>query len=134
MKSDIKILDAYALMVFLEDEPGAQYVEDLLVQCIQGSLHLAVATVNLAEVYYNLIRRYSFESANAAVQKLIELSIEIVPVDWEIAQKAARLKAETPIAFADCFAAALAQLRDCAVVTGDKEFQRLEERVQIEWI
>ena len=134
MTAQMKILDAYALMVFLEDEPGAQYVEDLFIQCIQGNMQLAATTVNLAEIYYNLVRRYSFEAAEMAVQRLVELAIEIVPVDWEIAQQAARIKAETPIAFADCFAAALAQLRDCSVVTGDKEFQRLEERVQIEWI
>jgi len=134
MTGRMKILDAYALMAFLEDEPGAQHVEDLLAQSIQEDLRLAATTINLAEVYYNLAKRYSFDAADIAIQKLAELPIEIVSVDWELAQRAAKFKAEIPISFADCIAAALAQIRECAVVTGDKEFQRLERVVQVEWL
>ncbi len=134
MTSQMKILDAYALMAFLEDEPGAQQVEDLLIQSLQEDLHLAITAVNLAEVYYNLARRYSSEAADTALEKLAELTIEIVAVDWELALQAARFKAQAPIAFADCMAAALAFHRDCPVVTGDQEFHRLAERVRIEWL
>ncbi len=103
MTAQMKILDAYALMVFLEDEPGAQYVEDLLIQCIQGNLQLAATTVNLAEVYYNLVRRYSVEAAAMAVQRLVELTIEIVPVDWEIARQAARTQGGDTYCFRGLF-------------------------------
>jgi len=134
MTSQMKILDAYALMAFLENEPGAKQVEDLLIQSLQEDLQLAITAVNLAEVYYNLARRYSDEAADSALQKLTELTIEIVTVDWELALQAARFKAQTPIAFADCMAAALAYRRDCPLVTGDQEFHRLAERVRIEWL
>jgi ribonuclease VapC len=134
MISPMKVLDAYALMAYLEGEPGAETIRNLLLQSLRGEMHLVVTTINLGEVYYNIARTNSLEIADRLVGKLIDLPIEIASVDWELALQAARLKAETPIAFADCFAAALAQLRECTVVTGDKEFQRLESKVRVEWL
>jgi ribonuclease VapC len=134
MISPMKVLDAYALMAYLEGEPGAETIRNLLLQSLRGEMHLVVTTINLGEVYYNIARTNSLEIADRLVGKLIDLPIEIASVDWELALQAARLKAETPIAFADCFAAALAQLRECTVVTGDKEFQRLESNVRVEWL
>lgn len=134
MISQMKVLDAYALMAYLEGEPGAETIRNLLLQSLRGEMHLVVTTINLGEVYYNIARTNSLEIADRLVGKLIDLPIEIASVDWELALQAARLKAETSIAFADCFAAALAQLRECTVVTGDKEFQRLESKVRVEWL
>jgi len=134
MISQMKVLDAYALMAYLEGEPGAETIRNLLLQSLRGEMHLVVTTINLGEVYYNIARTNSLEIADRLVGKLIDLPIEIASVDGELALQAARLKAETPIAFADCFAAALAQLRECPVVTGDKEFQRLESKVRVEWL
>jgi ribonuclease VapC len=134
MTKPTKVLDAYAMMAFLEGEPGAETVRNLFVQSVRGEMHLVVTAVNLGEVYYNIARTNSLEIADRLVEKLTDMPVEIVSVDWELARQAARLKAETPIAFADCFAAALAQLRDCPVITGDKEFQRLEQQVQVEWL
>jgi len=134
MTEPTKVLDAYAVMAFLEGEPGAEIVRNLFIQSIHGELHLGVTTVNLGEVYYSIARTSSLEIADRLVEKLTDMPIEIVSVDWELARQAARLKSETPIAFADCFAAALAQIRDCPVVTGDKEFQLLQKQVRIEWL
>jgi ribonuclease VapC len=134
MTSPMKVLDAYALMAFLEGEPGSETVRNLLMQSVRGELRLLVTTVNLGEVYYSIARTNSLEIADRLVEKLTDMPIEIISIDWELARRAARLKAETPIAFADCFAAALAQLRECSVLTGDKEFQRLDKQVLIEWL
>ncbi|MBV8071743.1 MAG: hypothetical protein JO270_17665 [Acidobacteriaceae bacterium] len=43
------------------------------------------------------------------------------------------MKASFPIAYADAFAAALAQKHDCALVTGDPEL-RAVDRLNIHWI
>lgn len=45
------------------------------------------------------------------------LPIEIIDVDIQLAKEAARFKATNKIAYADCFAAALAKLRKGEVVT-----------------
>ena len=52
--------------------------------------------------------------------------IELVPVDTDLAWRAAELKAVHPIAYADAFAAALALRAGCPLVTGDPELRVLE--------
>ncbi|MFZ6006443.1 MAG: PIN domain-containing protein [Nitrospirota bacterium] len=48
--------------------------------------------------------------------------------------EAAKLKAQHPVAYADCFAAALGIIKNATVVTGDPEFKRCGKRVKIEWV
>jgi len=47
---------------------------------------------------------------------------------------AARIKAEYPLSFADCFAIAIARCQKAAVLTGDPEFKKVEHLVKIEWL
>ncbi|MBI2851007.1 MAG: hypothetical protein HYX80_08225 [Chloroflexi bacterium] len=48
----------------------------------------------------------------------------------------AHIRAQWPIAYADCFAAALAKLKGATIVTGDPEFKHLEAAsvVSIAWL
>lgn len=134
MDISVKVLDAYALMAFLADEPEAAHVRHLLLEAVRGELRLAITTVSLGEVYYSIARSDSLEVAERIVGELTALPLEIVHVDWELARQAAQIKAQTPISYAECFAAALAKQMDCAVVTDDPDFHRLEDRVEIEWL
>jgi len=47
---------------------------------------------------------------------------------------AAKIKAEHPLSFADCFAATLARKHDASIVTGDPEFKKIEHLVTVEWL
>jgi ribonuclease VapC len=62
------------------------------------------------------------------------MSIEIVDADWNLTCRAASLKAKGRLAYADCFAAALAVERKAQLVTGDPELKALEEKVKVLWI
>ena len=63
----VHILDACALIAFLQDEPGAEVVEDLLEkpenQCI-------VHAINATEVQYDLLLRGATEDASALEELL----------------------------------------------------------------
>ena len=63
-----------------------------------------------------------------------QLSLEIVIADEDMTMDAARLKAKHPVAYADCFAAALGIRKKAKVVTGDPEFRKFKELVAVEWI
>jgi ribonuclease VapC len=134
MTLPVKVLDSFALMAFLMDEPGAVAVNDLLLQAMRNEIQLLITVVNLGEVYYSIARGSSHAIAEQMIIQFLELSIETIPVDWEITRQATILKADIPIAYGDCFAAALAVQRDCPVVTGDPEFHRLEKQVNVDWI
>jgi ribonuclease VapC len=57
-----------------------------------------------------------------------------VATDFELVLSAAKLKAEFPVSYADCFAIATAMRHQAAVVTGDPEFKRFEHCVAIQWV
>jgi ribonuclease VapC len=129
-----RVLDAYALVAFLEGEAGATQVENLIQQALRGEVRLAMTVVNLGEVYYSIWRKKSLEVAETILENLLGLPIEFVTVDWNLARQAAKFKATGGIAYADCFGAALAYQRGLPLVTGDPEFHRLEDLLPIEWI
>jgi len=130
----VKILDAFALMVYLEKEPGYEKVKELFTKSAENGKNLQMSTVNWGEVYYILIRDHGIEEAER-IQRIIEtFPIDFVPVDLTLAREAARLKAFKKISYADCFAAALARQRKGEVVTGDREFKALESEVKVVWI
>ena len=129
-----KVLDAYALMAFFEDEPGADLVRGLIFQAEDGSVKLLMSVVNLGELWYSIARSISPETADQYIHEIEGMAIEIVDADWEITRQAALFKTPGNISYADCFAAALAKKMDAEVVTGDKEFQVLEGQIGIAWL
>jgi predicted nucleic acid-binding protein len=128
------VLDSFPLIAYVTQESAWQRVGELLHASQAGQVSLAVSVVNLGEVQYRLERLRGREVARRTVRSIEALPIEIVDADWPLTGIAADLKATTPIAYADCFAAALAIQRDAVLVTGDPEFRLLEDRVRIEWL
>jgi len=129
-----RILDAHALLVFLEKEPGYEKVESLFVHSIEKDKSLLLTSVNFGEVYYIVLRECGQAKAHE-IEKIIQsLPIDIIDVDLGLAKEAARFKATNKISYADCFAAALAKLHKGELVTGDKEFKVLEGDIKIAWI
>lgn len=131
---DLLVLDSHALLAHFEDEPGAEEVERVLKGATKGKPYLLLSTVNWGEIYSATYKRRGLRKADEIVWIIDQLPIELVPVDRDLASQAARLKGEFPVAYGDCFAAGLALLRGCGVVTGDPEFEKLAERVKIYWI
>jgi ribonuclease VapC len=128
------VLDSFALMVLFRNEPAAPRVEALLEKASSGECELFMSVVNLGEVAYTVEIGQGLQAAKEAVAAINQAAIEVVDVDRALALVAARLKATTRVGYADCFAAALAQSLDAAVLTGDPDFRRLEGAVAIEWL
>jgi len=129
-----KVLDAYALMAFFEDEPGADVVRNLLLKAEDGNPKLLISVVNLGEVWYSISRTNSPETADQYIQEIQGMAIDIVDADWLLTRQAAAFKANGNISYADCYAAALTKNRNAELITGDKEFKALEGEIKIAWI
>lgn len=128
------VLDSYAVIAYLEDEPGAEKVERILRQADRGTIDLLMSVINWGEVYYSLSRSKGEKQAEESLLIMEQLPIRIVDVDQSLMYQAARIKANHAIALGDCLAAALAVNEGYPVVTGDKEFHRLRETVKVEWL
>ncbi len=131
-----KVLDSWALMAFLHDAPAAAEVEKLLVKAADGKHKLLLSVVNWGEIYYSLARTEGEAVAEQKAVELATLAIELVPVDTDLklAREAAKLKATRKMAYAECFAAALAMVRNAELVTGDPEFKEVEGDLKVSWL
>jgi len=112
------VLDAYALIALLGDEPAAARVEDLLERG-----QATIAAINLAEALDVLERRERIP-AEALREALEGLPLRILTAAEPEAWRAASLRARNyhrrrrPVSIADCFLLAAAEVGD-AVATGD---------------
>lgn len=134
MNENIKVFDSWALLAFLGDEPSADIVEKLIIEANQNSERLLISAINMGEVWYSLARKSSDSASDDTITELINLGIELVQADWVITRQAAYFKAKYRLAFADCFAASLAKIHMCQVVTGDKEFRQLTDEISVLWL
>ncbi len=130
----VKILDASALMVYLEKEPGYEKVKELFVKAAETEKHLLMTTLNLGEVQYVLIRNHGLEESDKIINLIETFPIDFIPVDLSLTKQAAFYKATKKLPFVDCFAAALAKLRKGELITADKDFKIVENEIKVVWI
>ena len=128
------VLDSYAMIAYFEDERGAERVEQVLRQLIQGKARGFMSVVNWGEVYYNTMREQGVAEAEKVIVQLDKFPIQMVEISKDLAYEAAKLKGKYRIAYADCFAVALSVKLNASLVTGDPEFRKLKERISIQWI
>jgi predicted nucleic acid-binding protein len=98
-------------MAFLEDEPAAEAVQELIAEAQDIDNGLLVPAINLGEVWHSLARVKSEEAADCAITEIMGLGFQIIDVDWDLANRAARLKTKYRLSYADCIAASLASRR-----------------------
>lgn len=128
------VLDSYAILAMLGREPGSEDVALLFRRAAQGELRLWTTWVNLGEVAYIVERRWGTGRLYEILAMVEATALRLVGVGRELALMAARIKAVHSIAYADAFAAALAKQNEASLVTGDPEFQTLEDDLEIHWL
>ncbi len=133
-KAKAYVLDSWAVIAYLEDEPSGEQVEELIATAHEEQIPIYMSVVNVGEVWYTLAREVSEEEANAGVKMLSDLRIQFENVDWELTQEAARFKSQNKMSYADAFAAALAKVKKADLVTGDNEFKPLDGQIKILWV
>jgi predicted nucleic acid-binding protein len=113
------VLDSWAVIAFLDDEPPAHRVERLL-----ATGQPVMSSINLGEVLYVTIRERGEREASFAIDAL-RSSVTVEQPDLRLVFAAARLKAGGRISYADAFCVATAQRHRLPVWTGDPEILRL---------
>ncbi|MGQ0763516.1 MAG: type II toxin-antitoxin system VapC family toxin [Acidobacteriota bacterium] len=128
------VLDSWAVIAYLEDEPAAEKVADIIGDAHDDGIPLLMTVVNAGEVWYIVARETSAVDADASIKQLGDLGIEFVEPDWDLAKDAAHFKSRNKMSFADCFAAALAKQKRAHLATGDPEFKQVETEIAIAWL
>ena len=131
------VFDSYALIGYLENESFSDRIQHILTQAKKRVFRLYIHAIHIGEVYYITLREQGRSLANLAYARIKALPIKTIDrIDEELLLTAAGLKAKHPISYADSFAAALAMIKNCPLLTGDPEFTSLEKQgiIRIEWL
>jgi len=128
------LFDSHALLAFFQKEEGAEIVAEILQRATKEGLDRLICVINLGEIIYVTKRRFGDSKKLEVLARVHQLGLKVVPVPEHIVFKAAEIKAEYPISFADCFALACAIEHSAKLVTGDPDFKKTAHLVNIAWI
>jgi PIN domain nuclease of toxin-antitoxin system len=117
------VLDAYALIAFLLDEPAADEVGAELLKSDDARM----SAVNLAEVVDHLIRvaGRAEDAVSRSLEWVVTDGLEVIPVDEPLAQLSGQLRARhyhhqrAAVSLADCVAVATSIDLDDSLATAD---------------
>lgn len=133
-----RVLDAWAVLAWLQGEPAGARVRAMIQSAATGSLVLHFSIVNAGEAFYLTARRGGLAAAQAYWSRLLAIqpTIRLAAATNERVEQAARVKASHPISYADAFAVALARELSAPVVTGDPELNRLAHAglLTVDWL
>ena len=113
----IYVLDACAMIAFLRGEPGADVVENALLDATSDCM---VHAINLCEVFYDFYRDSGESAAKGAIADLSTVGVterdDFSQTFW---MEVGRLKAQGKSSLADCFAITLTNRTGGTLLTSD---------------
>jgi len=119
-------LDANALYRFITKGDGSYVVEGLFKQAVVAGTTVMMSAVNWGEVYYTLVKRIGIAKADAVIAEIVRSApVSLVSVTPDDALRAARLKAQYNLPYADAFAAALTGNQHVLVTADVDHFSRI---------
>ena len=128
MNPDRYLLDTSALLTLIEEEPGAERVEEVI-----RTQETLLPWPILLELHYITTRERGRSEADVrhALTKTLPLTIL-----WEMTEPilltAAQLKATHPLSLADCLIAAYARLHQATLLHKDPEYEALTGELALE--
>ncbi len=129
------VLDASAVIRFFDKEAGGLRVFAILKDCEAGDAKAYISAVQWGEVVGNLYKRFGPQNESSLMDVLPLSGVEVVSTDGEQAARAARLKVDRGIAYADAFALDVAmRSADHVLVTADYGFKAVDDLARIEFL
>jgi len=128
------LFDSHALLSFFQEEKGAENVAEIIGNAQKQRLDRLICVINLGEIIYLTKRRFGDNKKIELLGRIGQLGFKILPAEDSLVYKAAELKADYPISYADCFALACAQDHLAILVTGDPDFEKVAHLIEIHWI
>ncbi len=129
------VLDSSALLRYIDNEAGADRVEEILIACVSGEAAAAISAVQWGEIAGNLRKRLGASEEKRILTGLLPSEVSLVPVSAERAVRAGELRADRGIAYADAFALELAmESPEHVLVTADYGFKPVEDLARVEFL
>ena len=129
------VLDSSAVIRYIDNEAGGDRVNAIFKACVKRQAEVCLSAVQWGEVAGNLRTRFGASPQKRILDSLIPMEVEIVPVSAERAVRAAELRVDRSISYADAFALDLAMdSADRVLVTADNDFKKVDDMARIEYL
>ena len=124
-------LDTSAWLTLIEDEAGADSVEELIEKARAGEIVVLISFMSFMEVYYITMQERDRNEVRARVDLMATLPGLRVDSTEALGLLAGELKAQHRLSVPDAWIAALAQERNATLVHKDPEFEQVEATVKV---
>lgn len=134
MRKGSFIFDSYALLKLFQKEKGYEKITHLLEEIRRAESIKYINAINVGEIIYSTKREFGNQKKIEVLANIERLNFIVLPVSNNLIFQAAEYKAQYSISYADCFVLASAIENKAVIVTGDPEFEKVEQLVEIFWI
>lgn len=131
----IYVMDSSAILRYLDDEPGADRVENCINSHIALRDRILLSAIQWGEIASVLLKRHGPLATENALTDLRALDFNLVPATAQRAERAASIKVRMNIPYADAFAIELASdSPNHVLITADFDFKSAERDIRIEFL
>ena len=128
-------LDSSAILRYLDDEPGAQRVSEIIKAHMAGKCEAIMSALHWGEVAGITCRIHGRQGMDLVLSRLSAFGLEIIPADADRAVRAALVKLKRGLSYVDAFGAELAaDSTDRVFVTADFDFKPASRDLTIEFL
>ena len=128
---DHYVLDTSAWLTLIEDEPGADLVQEILEKAKTGEVIILASFMSFMEVYYITLHERDQKEAQARVDLMAALPVSRMESTERLAIVAGEMKANHRFSAADAWIAALAKERNATLVHKDPDFEQVEATIRV---
>ena len=131
----IFVLDSSAVLRFIDKEAGWNRVAEIIAAHMALTAEIAIPAVQWGEIAGRVRKRLGANGQDYVMRELAYLRPRIVAATGERAVRAAEIKVDRKISYADAFALDLAMdSADCVLVTADYDFKKAGDLARIEFL
>jgi predicted nucleic acid-binding protein len=129
------VLDASAVLRFIDNAAGGDRIAEILQARMDQTVEVAISAIQWGEIAGRARKRLGAAGQEYAMGMLAEFYPRIVPATGERAVRAAELKQDRKLPYADAFALELAMdSPDHVLVTADYDFKTVADLARIEFL
>jgi len=129
------VLDASAVLRYLDDEAGADRVSEIIKSHLAGNCEVVISALHWGEIAGIVHKVHGGTAMDLALSRLNAFGFHIVPVTEDRAVRASLIKVKKNIPYVDSFGVELASdLPDSVLVTADFDLKPAQREVKIEFL
>jgi predicted nucleic acid-binding protein len=129
------VIDSSAMLRHIDGEAGADRVESIIQTSLRGGGEIQLSAMQWGEIAGMLRKRAGAHEQKKLLQHLLEINFHVVAATAERAVRAAEIKVDRKLPYADAFALDLAMdSADHVLVTADYDFKAVADLARIEFL